>query len=194
MVARKENSGTNAQPASERLQWGRAFGSAEGDAGTGRDRGRAMLQWGRAFGSAEGGCAQLWCGTADMLQWGRAFGSAEGSWLNFLPLFRGGFNGAALLVARKGPRRINLCPSVAKLQWGRAFGSAEGTESRPVHSRRAELQWGRAFGSAEGYPAGRSRGRGDRFNGAALLVARKVVDLVDGPPRLARASMGPRFW
>ena len=134
-----------------RLQWDRAFDSAEGGSGaraTGRTgdcfNGTAhliarkalasvgpglsvtLLQWDRAFDSAEGNCTRTAAAGSAVLQWDRAFDSAEG-WLvrkRVRWLLR--FNGTAHLIARKVPRTFPRAMSKPTLQWDRAFDSAEG--------------------------------------------------------------------
>ncbi len=150
------------------------------------------------------------------LQWGRARASAE------IPTPRGwhraamGFNGAALVRARKfsreedllvklvpasmGPRscergnRSQRQPAVAdyKLQWGRARASAEIPSPQARTKEGAKLQWGRARASAE-MRQSRLVGRLlARFNGAALVRARKYHLPQRAECQPPKASMGPR--
>ena len=177
-----------------RLQWGRAYKSAEllppeifwpwesCFNGAALTRARSftatpntaklmrLLQWGRAYKSAELSAAGSDPPPAFQLQWGRAYKSAE--FADFFSTF--------------------LCPFW--LQWGRAYKSAEFWRGKPTdiwqpaasmgprlqergvmhrHSQsntgRNQLQWGRAYKSAE----------------LPEVVAPAVVKML--------ASMGPRL-
>ncbi|MDB6175089.1 MAG: hypothetical protein JWL59_4400 [Chthoniobacteraceae bacterium] len=61
-----------------------------------------------------------------------------------------GFNGAALLKARKGVQFPQSVLDVLELQRGRAFESAEGANDGTFSTTVVKLQRGRAFESAEG--------------------------------------------
>ena len=104
LIARKVDLGGRLTDLSSRLQWDRAFDSAEGrptfDAAVVYATG---LQWDRAFDSAEGRRNAPATNRNYLLQWDRAFDSAEG------------------LVSPNAYATFN-----AKLQWDRAFDSAEG--------------------------------------------------------------------
>ncbi len=108
------------------------------------------------------------------------------------------FNGAALVRARKSWFDARAKASVNTLQWGRARASAEMAFARSLKNEYQRLQWGRARASAEMHfcgispaldsyasmgPSSCERGNtpswqmghtlGPRFNGAALVRARK---------------------
>src|SRR5581483_10204499 len=85
-----------------------------------------------------------------------------------------GFNGAALVRARKSPGEQIPRARLTALQWGRARASAEMPSFGFSLSHHPMLQWGRARASAEircGFPSRHAHFNG--FNGAALVRARK---------------------
>src|ERR1700731_128036 len=83
------------------------------------------------------------------------------------------FNGAALIRARKSLKEKTNREWTPMLQWGRAHSSAEiGKPSRPAPTT-VSLQWGRAHSSAEIKFLTANGHEFSRFNGAALIRARK---------------------
>ncbi len=156
------------------LQWGRARASAEITTGTVSVQASSPLQWGRARASAEMHARNINMIVIYWLQWGRARASAEISHRRERRPGRDGFNGAALVRARKwrfggyeinafvwasmGPRSCERGNRAAcrawqagrfKLQWGRARASAEMNNTNDGAPFNSLLQWGRARASAE---------------------------------------------
>src|SRR5579884_2854786 len=133
-----------------------------------------MLQWGRARASAEmrqarggrGGMGEASmgprsCERGNSLNLGRAAFQSRAS-MGPRSCERGnvlilpgsvpvpcGFNGAALVRARKWDGKGARVSFVAWLQWGRARASAEITSENFNDIYHSELQWGRARASAE---------------------------------------------
>ena len=107
----------------------------------------------------------------DLLQWGRNFIVAETVW------------------RRASPRGIDM------LQWGRNFIVAETVWRRASPRGIDMLQWGRNFIVAETRVILLEMGNQHiRFNGAATLSLRKLLDTRLEPVSVDTASMGPQLY
>src|SRR5579884_348823 len=103
-----------------------------------------------------------------------------------------GFNGAALVRARKWDGKGARVSFVAWLQWGRARASAEITSENFNDIYHSELQWGRARASAEIRPRrGGASSEGRASMGPRSCERGNSLSPHSYPLELI-ASMGPR--
>ncbi len=138
-----------AGPSSIKLQWGRAYKSAEFNELLRANPRKRLLQWGRAYKSAELTMTLLQPCWLQKLQWGRAYKSAE------------------FLIS------LLLKSALMLLQWGRAYKSAE------FHNLYSSITQGYRASMGprlqeRGVPlqADQASWQGQSFNGAALTRAR----------------------